>query len=90
MNHSPEDELVKDCCPVLMEREAFGNTKPLAPPSIHVSSSPHMIMQVQHLEISQHHRSQLFCCIFPKDLFLQPRCYRRGFIQFESYVLYVK
>ena len=33
MKHSPEDDLLEDCCPVLPERrEARGNTKPLPLP----------------------------------------------------------
>lgn len=34
IKHSPGDELLKDCYPVLMEREACGNTKPLASPAL--------------------------------------------------------
>lgn len=32
LKHSPEDDLLEDCCPVLTERGACGSTKPSAPP----------------------------------------------------------
>lgn len=33
IKHSPGYELLKDCCPVLVERGACGNTKPLVSPA---------------------------------------------------------
>lgn len=60
------------------------------PSSVLVPSSPHMIVHLECLENCWHPSSWWFCCIFPRDLFLQCQGYGRGFIQITSYMLYIK